>query len=69
VGSALGIVIAHAVVSFAPLVGLPNLVILSMPIDAIGLALLVAVTAAVVAGLVPSRRAAALVRVRGAIRS
>lgn len=69
VGSALGIVVAHAVVSFAPLLGLPNLVILPMPIGAIGLALLVAVAAAVVAGLVPSRRAAVLVRVRGAIRS
>jgi hypothetical protein len=69
VGSALGIVIAHAVVSFAPLVGLPNLVILPMPIDAIVLAVLVSVAAAVVAGLVPSRRAAVLVRVQGAIRS
>jgi len=69
VGSALGIVVAHAVVSFAPLLGLPNLVILSLPIGAVGLALLVAVASAVVAGLVPSRRAAVLVQVRGAIRS
>jgi hypothetical protein len=69
VGSALGIVVAHAVVSFAPLLGLPNLVILPLPIGAVGLALLVAIASAVVAGLVPSRRAAVLVRVRGAIRS
>jgi hypothetical protein len=69
VGSALGIVVAHAVVSFAPLLGLPNLVILSLPVGAVGLALLVAVLSAMVAGLVPSRRAAVLVRVRGAIRS
>jgi predicted lysophospholipase L1 biosynthesis ABC-type transport system permease subunit len=69
VGSALGIVVANAVVSFAPLVGLPNLVVLSPPIDAIGLALLVTILAAVLAGFVPSRRAAVLVRARGAIRS
>jgi putative ABC transport system permease protein len=69
VGSALGIVIANAVVSFAPLFGLPNLVVLSVPTGGVGVALLVSILAAVVAGLVPSRRAAVLVRVRGAIRS
>jgi ABC-type antimicrobial peptide transport system permease subunit len=68
-GSALGIVIANAVVSFAPLFGLPNLVVLSVPTGGVGVALLVSILAAVVAGLVPSRRAAVLVRVRGAIRS
>src|SRR5207253_5073192 len=69
VGTALGIVVANAVVSFAPLMGLPNLVVLSLPLDAIGLALLVSILAAVVAGFVPSRRAAVLVRAPGAIRS
>ena len=65
-GAALGIVVAHAVVSFAPLFGLPNLVILSLPTGAIGIAFLVAVIAAVLAGLVPSRRAAVLARTKGA---
>jgi len=69
IGSALGIVAAHAVVSFAPLVGLPNLVILSPPTRAVGLALLITVVAAVLAGLVPSRRAAVLVRTKGAVPS
>src|SRR2546425_1107839 len=59
-GSALGIVAAHAVVSFAPVLGLPNLVILSPPAAAVVLALLISVVAAVPAGLVPSRRAAVL---------
>jgi hypothetical protein len=68
-GSALGIVAAHAVVSFAPLAGLPNLVILSPPTVAVGLAVLISVVAAVFAGLVPSRRAAVLVRTKGDIPS
>src|SRR5439155_876398 len=68
-GSALGIVTAHAVVSFAPLAGLPNLVILSPPTAAVGLALLISGVAAVLAGLVPSRRAAVLIRTKGAIPS
>jgi len=68
-GSALGIVAAHAVVSFAPLAGLPNLVIPSPPTAAVLLALLISVVAAVFAGLAPSRRAAALVRAKGAVPS
>ena len=68
-GSALGIVAAHAVVSFAPLAGLPNLVILSPPTVAVGLALLISAVAAVLAGIVPSRRAAVLIRTKGAIPS
>src|SRR5437016_7122937 len=68
-GAALGIVVAHAVVSFAPLFGFPNLVILAPPLGAIGLTLIVALTAAVVAGLVPSRRAAVLARSKGAVPS
>src|SRR5207249_298180 len=46
-GSALGIVAAHAVVSFAPILGLPNLVILSPPTAAVLLALLISGVAAV----------------------
>lgn len=68
-GSALGIVAAHAVVSFAPLAGLPNLVILTPPAGAVGLALFIALVAALLAGLVPSRRAAVLVRSQGAVPS
>ena len=60
VGSALGIVAAHAVVSFAPLFGLPNLVILDAPIGAVILAFVLSIVSACVAGLVPSRRAAVL---------
>ncbi len=68
-GGALGIVAAHAVVSFAPLLGLPNLVILSPPVAPLGLAFAVALLAAAVGGIVPSRRAAVLVRRREAIPS
>ncbi len=68
-GSVLGIVAAHAVVSFAPLAGLPNLVILSPPTVGVGLAVLISLVAAVLAGLVPSRRAAVLVRTKGAVPS
>jgi len=68
-GSALGVVAAHAVVSLAPILGLPNLVILSPPTAAVVLALLVSFAAAVLAGLVPSRRAAVLVRTKGAVPS
>ncbi len=59
-GSALGIVAAHAVVSFAPLIGLPNLVIVDAPVGAVFLAFILSIVAAGVAGLVPSRRAAVL---------
>jgi hypothetical protein len=68
-GAALGIVVAHAVVALAPVAGLPNLVILAPPLGAVGLTLLVALGAALVAGLVPSRRAAVLVRRKGAVPS
>ncbi len=69
-GSALGIVAAHAVVSFAPLLGLPNLVILEAPIGAVLLAFTLSIVAAGVAGLLPSRRAAVLVsRRKGAVPS
>lgn len=61
-GSALGIVVAHAVVSFAPLVGLPNVVLLSAPVAPVALALLTSAAAGAVAGIVPSLRAASLAR-------
>ncbi len=62
VGSALGIVVAHGIVSFAPLFGLPSLVVLQPPVGALGLAFATAFLASAVAALVPSRRAALLVR-------
>src|SRR5438309_11488889 len=65
-GSALGIVAAHAVVSFAPLLGLPNLILLSPPLVPVGLAFAVALLAGAVGGIVPSRRAAVLTRAREA---
>ena len=69
-GSALGIVLAHAVVSFAPLLGFPNLVILGPPTNAVLLAVTVATIPAAIAGIVPSRRAAVRVRTpREAVRS
>src|SRR5437899_3545103 len=68
-GSALGIVAAHAVVSFAPLAGVPNLVILSPPGVAVIFALLISSAAAGLAGLVPSGRAAVLVWTKGAVPS
>ena len=61
-GSALGIVVAHGIVSFAPLFGLPSLVVLEPPIRALGLAFATAFLASAFAALVPSRRAALLVR-------
>src|SRR2546427_254590 len=61
------VVAAHAVASFAPVLVLPTLVILSPPAAAVVLALLISVVAAVLAGLVPSRRAAVLVRTKGAL--
>ncbi len=61
-GSALGVVAAHAIVSFAPLVGVPNLILLSPPLGGVALAYAVALGAAGLAGLVPSRRAVRLVR-------
>jgi len=69
-GSALGIVLAHAVVSFAPLVGLPNLVLLGPPLGPVLFAYAIAIVAAGVAGIVPSLRAVrALGRTQGALPS
>lgn len=61
-GSALGVVAAHGLVSFAPLLGFPNLVILPLPVVPVALAFGLALAASAVAGIVPTRRAVALVR-------
>jgi len=61
-GSALGVILAHGIVSFAPLAGLPNLVVLGVPSGPVALAYAVAVLAGVIGGLVPSRAAALLAR-------
>ena len=61
-GSALGIVLTHGIVSFAPLIGLPNLVVLEPPLTAVGLVFASAVLASVSGAIVPSRRAALLIR-------
>ena len=61
-GSALGIVVAHAVVSFAPLAGLPNLVLLGPPLVPVALAYGLALAAACLAGLGPALRAMRLAR-------
>ncbi len=57
VGSALGVVVAHGLVSFAPLLGLPNLVILQAPVIPVLASYGLAVAASAVAGLVPAVRA------------
>ncbi|HII39874.1 MAG TPA: ABC transporter permease [Thermoplasmata archaeon] len=62
VGSALGIVLAHGFVSFASLVGLPNLLVLAPPTGGVALAFGVAVLASALGALVPARRAGLLVR-------
>lgn len=61
-GSALGIVLAHGIVSFAPLLGLPNLVLLPVPWVPVGLGYAIALAACAIGGLVPARRAARLLR-------
>ncbi len=61
-GSALGVVAAHGLVSFAPLLGFPNLVILPLPVVPVALAFVVAVLAAGVAGIVPASRAVRVAR-------
>lgn len=61
-GSALGIVLTHGIVSFAPLVGLPNLVFLEPPYVGVVLAFATSVVASAVAAIIPAHRAALLVR-------
>lgn len=62
VGSALGVVLAHAIVSFAPLLGLPNLILLPLPVVPVAAGYGVAIVAAGLGGLVPSRGAVRLLR-------
>ena len=61
-GSALGIVLAHGVVSFAPLFGLPNLVSLQVPIGPVLAAYGLALGASALAALAPAARAASQLR-------
>ncbi len=61
-GSALGIVVAHGLVSFAPLVGFPNLVILPLPVVPVALAFALVLIVSAVAGLAPMRHAAVMAR-------
>jgi len=57
IGTSLGLVVANAVVSFAPLAGLPNLVFVEPSLTLVGLAYGVSLLASVVGGVVPSRQA------------
>ena len=61
-GSALGIGVAHAVVSFAPVFGLPSLILLSPPYGAVLLAYATAVLASLVGAAGPAHRAALIAR-------
>jgi hypothetical protein len=67
-GSALGIVVAHGIVSFAPLLGFPNLVVLLPPFLPVGLAYLLALVACSVAGLLPALHAMRLARGASGVR-
>jgi hypothetical protein len=69
-GSALGIAVAHAVVSFAPLFGYPSLIVLAPPYAAVLLVYGTTVGASVLGALVPAFRAVSLARAtKGAIPS
>ena len=69
-GSALGIVVAHAVVSFAPLVGLPSLIVLAPPYAALVLAYAVAIGASLLGAVAPAHTASSLLRgAKGAVPS
>ena len=67
-GSSLGVVVAHAIVSFSPLLGLPNLVALQAPFVPVAFAYALALASAGVAGLVPASRAVRLARVPKGVR-
>lgn len=56
-GSALGVVLAHAIVSFAPLFGFPNLILLPVPVVPVAVAYALAFGAAAIGGIVPARHA------------
>ncbi len=61
-GSALGIVLVHGLVSFAPLFGLPNLVVFDAPVVPVLAAYALALAASGLAGLAPAFRAASILR-------
>lgn len=61
-GSALGVALVHGVVSFAPLFGLPNLVVFQAPVFPVLAAFGLALAASGLAGLVPAVRALAVLR-------
>ena len=61
-GAALGLVVTHAIVSFAPLFGLPSLVALSPPYLGILVAYVTATAASLLGGLLPGRHAAIVSR-------
>ncbi len=67
-GSALGIVLVHGIVSFAPLVGFPNLVVFEPPVLPVLAAFALSTGAAFVAGLVPAARALRVLRRTGEAR-
>ncbi len=62
VGSALGIVVVHGLVSFAPLAGFPNLVVLQAPVVPVLAAYGLALAVSALAGLIPAARAASFLR-------
>lgn len=62
VGSALGIVLVHGLVSFAPLLGFPNLVVFDPPVVSVVAAFALSLGAAALAGLVPAARALRVLR-------
>ena len=61
-GSALGVVVVHGLVSFAPLLGFPNLVVFHAPTVPVLAGFGVSLAAAAVAGLAPAVRAASVLR-------
>ncbi len=61
-GSALGIVVVHGLVSFAPLLGFPNLVVFQAPVVPVLAAYGLALAAAGVAALAPAARAVLVLR-------
>ncbi len=62
IGSALGVAMAHAIVSFAPLLGFPNLILLPLPVVPVAVGYGVAFAAAGLGGLAPARGATHLLR-------
>ncbi len=67
-GSALGIALVHGLVSFAPLVGFPNLVVFEPPVVPVLAAFALSIVAASLAGLLPATRALRVLRRTGEAR-